>query len=236
VVTSCQACSEGWVSCYGAVKYQSRRGVLQWITWYFNTCSTTSSGGSTSDWRTCWSSFLTWESCLMRPKFCQTSMCAISSLTLFCYDHQQVTRPICESCGDRCQICCVHAWAILCCDFMSNFCSYHQDNLGWSSTKSCNEKYCISWSSSWLIFTLNFVDVHRTCKYVYLNWYWWYGDSKTQLSISEHCAIRWKMCIITGIKHEYWCRGHGPCTKAQLSISECCTKRWNMCTSSDGHG
>ena len=39
------------------------------------------------------------------------------------YDYQQVTRTISESCGDRCQICCFHPWAVLCCDFTGHFCS-----------------------------------------------------------------------------------------------------------------
>ena len=38
-------------------------------------------------------------------------------------NYQQITRAICELCGDRCQICCVHTWAVLCCNFTSNFCS-----------------------------------------------------------------------------------------------------------------
>ena len=55
-------------------------------------------------------------------------------------NYQQVTRAIYKLSGDRCQICSVHTWAVLCCDFTSNFCSQHQNNIGWSTSGSCNKK------------------------------------------------------------------------------------------------
>jgi len=48
----------------------------------------------------------------------------------------------------------------------------------------------------------------KICKYVYMNWYWWYRESKAQLSVSKCCAIRWKMCTSAGgmppaLKHSW---------------------------------
>ena len=83
-----------------------------------------------------WSSFLRQESFLIRPKF-------HSNLNFYNFPFDCVLLTTNKSqgqlCGDRCSICCVHTWAVLCCNFTSNFCSQHENNIGWSTSESSNK-------------------------------------------------------------------------------------------------